>query len=87
MFAGSGTLAPMPPVHLRLTLPQDPALLERLAAALESQSSPPISMRREATAVVRFEGATGDIMLRSRVVQALEVAVGEDWQAVVAPVG
>jgi hypothetical protein len=35
--------------------------------------------------VLSFESVTGEMMLRSRVVQALEVAVGPDWQAVARP--
>jgi hypothetical protein len=34
---------------------------------------------------VAFEGATSEMMLRSRVIQALEVAVGDGWQGLVEP--
>jgi hypothetical protein len=32
--------------------------------------------------VLAFEPVAGDLMLRSRVIQALEAAAGPDWQAV-----
>jgi hypothetical protein len=69
-----------------LALPDDPELLARLTAELERQSDPPISVGRSPTAVLAFEASTGDMMLRSRVVQALEAAVGPDWQRLVRPV-
>ena len=43
-------------------------------------------MGRSRTAVIAFESDTADLMLRSRVVQALEKAVGPEWQLVVRPV-
>ncbi len=76
----------MDPARFSLALPDDPELLARLTAAVAAQSDPPIRTGRSRTAVVTFECATGDIMLRSRVIQALEAAVGADWQAVVRPV-
>jgi hypothetical protein len=51
------------------------------------QNDPPISLARSGHAVIAFESATAELMLRSRVIQALEVAVGPDWQAVARPVG
>jgi hypothetical protein len=69
-----------------LALPDDPELLARLTAELSRQSDPPISVGRSATAVLAFESSTGEMMLRSRVVQALEAAVGPDWQQLVRPV-
>jgi hypothetical protein len=69
-----------------LAVPDDPHLMARLTAALAEQSDPPISVGRSRTAVLAFEADTGDIMLRSRVIQALETAIGPDWQRVVGPV-
>jgi hypothetical protein len=70
-----------------LALPDDPDLVTRLTAALARQSAPPITVGPSRTAVLEFEADTGEIMLRSRVIQALETAVGPDWQQLVRPVG
>ena len=66
-----------------LALPDDAALLGRLTTALQLQSDPPISLARSGEAVITFESSTPPLMLRSRVVQALEIAAGPDWQSVV----
>ena len=75
--------------HARFTLavPDDPDLLGRLTMALAAQSDPPISLVRSGDTVIAFESATAELMLRSRVMQALELAVGPDWQAVARPIG
>ena len=70
-----------------LALPDDPDLIGRLITALAAQSDPPISVARSGEAVLAFESVTAETMLRSRVVQALEVAAGPDWQALARPVG
>jgi hypothetical protein len=68
-----------------MAMPDNADLIGRLTTALAAQSDPPISLSRSGETVLAFESATGEIMLRSRVVQALEVAVGPDWQEVVRP--
>lgn len=77
----------MDPARFSLALPDDPDLLSRVTAAVGAQSAPTISVGRDRTAIVTFIADTGDIMLRSRVIQALEVAIGAEWQTVVQPVG
>jgi hypothetical protein len=77
----------MEPARVRLALPDDPALLDRLAAALALQGEPAISVARARTTVLTFEAATAELMLRSRVLQALEAVAGDDWQGLVEPVG
>lgn len=66
-----------------LALPDDPDLLGRLTTALQLQSDPPISLARSGETVITFESVTPAMMLRSRVIQALEEAAGPDWQSVV----
>jgi hypothetical protein len=73
--------------RLTFALPDDPELVGRLITALAAQSDPPISVARSREAVLVFESVTGEMMLRSRVVQALELAAGPDWQAVARPLG
>jgi hypothetical protein len=77
----------MDPARVRLAVPDDPGLLDRLAAALARQGEPAISVARARTAVLTFEAPTAELMLRSRVLQALEDVVGEDWQGLVEQVG
>jgi hypothetical protein len=79
-------IAKMDPARFVLAVPDDPDLVARLTAMVVAQSDPPISVGRAQAAVLTFEARTGDMMLRSRVVQALEAAVGPDWQRVVRPV-
>lgn len=81
------TVPLMDHAYFSLVVPDDPDLIGRLVTALAVQSDPPISVARSGQTVLAFESITGEMMLRSRVVQALEVAAGPDWQAVARPVG
>ena len=74
----------MEPIHHRVTAPYDPALLERIAAELARQGSPPVTMHRQL--ILDFECPTGDFMLRARVADALMSATDHDqWQRLFQP--
>jgi hypothetical protein len=74
----------MDPAHQRVTAPDDPALLEQVAAQLARQSDPPISVRREL--VLAFECETADFMLRARVADALMAVCGHgEWRRLFVP--
>jgi hypothetical protein len=79
-------LARMDPARFVLALPAEPELLARLDAELASQGDPAISVDRSSTTVVAFEANTADLMLRSRVIEALEVAAGPRWQLIARPI-
>jgi hypothetical protein len=71
------------PARFALAVPDDSELLARLIAVLAAQNAPPISIDGTPTAVLSFACETWEPMLRSRVVQALEVAFGPGWRDVV----
>jgi hypothetical protein len=73
----------MEPARLCLAIPDDPDLLARLAARLAEDGEPVVSLRRTSSAVLAFEAPTGEMMLRSRVIQALSDVAGPDWQGLV----
>ena len=75
----------MDPARFSLALPHDPELEARITAAVASQGDPKITVGQGTTTVLSFEAQTADMMLRSRVVQALETAVGPDWQRLIRP--
>jgi hypothetical protein len=79
----SYSLVRVDPARFAVAVPDDSELLARLTAALAAQHAPTISIDRTPTAVLSFACETWEPMLRSRVVQALEVAFGPDWQDVV----
>ena len=68
-----------------LAVPDDPDLLARLMAVIAAQSDPPIAVDRTRTTVLAFTCDTWGPMLRSRVIVALEEAVGPEWQQIVRP--
>lgn len=82
MFA---MLAVMDPARFVLALPDEPGLLARLEAELAAQGAPAISVDCSSTVVLAFEANTADLMLRSRVIEGLEVAAGPRWQLVARP--
>jgi hypothetical protein len=77
---------PIESARFTLALPDDPDLLGRLTATLAAQSDPPITVGHSPTTIVVFEAETWDAILRSRVLEALESAIGPDWQSVVRPI-
>jgi hypothetical protein len=77
----------MASTSLSFAVPDDPELIARFATRFAMDGDPPVSFRRTATAVLTFEAQTPEMMLRSRVIQALTDAAGPDWQAFVRPVG
>jgi hypothetical protein len=79
----SSRLVTVDPARFALAVPDDSDRLARLTEALAAQGAPPISIDHTPTAVLSFECETWEPMLRSRVVQALEVALGPRWQDVV----
>jgi hypothetical protein len=74
----------MPATSLSFAVPDDPGLIARLATRFAIDGDPPISFRRTST-VLTFQSHTSEMMLRSRVIQALTDAAGPDWQTVVRP--
>ena len=76
----------MDPARFSLAVPSDPELEARITAAVAAQGDPRISVDQGTTTVLEFQAHTADMMLRSRVVQALEAAVGPDWQQLIRPI-
>jgi hypothetical protein len=75
----------MPPTSLSFAVPDDPELIARLAKRFAVDGDPPISFHRTST-VLTFESQTSEMMLRSRVIQALTDAAGPNRQTFVRPV-
>jgi hypothetical protein len=76
----------MDPARFVLALPDEPDLLARLESELASQGAPAISIDRSSSVVLAFEANTADLMLRSRVIEALEIAAGPRWQLIARPI-
>jgi hypothetical protein len=76
----------MDAARLVFAVPDDPTVLDKLRAAVAVQGDPPIVVERTAAAVLAFECATWDMMLRSRLMLAFEDALGPGWQRLVTPV-
>jgi hypothetical protein len=70
---------------LSFAVPDDPDLIARLATRFAMDGDPPVSFRRT-SAVLTFKSRTSEMMLRSRVIQALTDAAGPDWPSFVRPV-
>ena len=69
-----------------LAILDDPDLIGRVVTALQVQADPPITLKRSGEAVISFQSSITDLMLRCRVIQALEDAAGPDWQSIARPV-
>jgi hypothetical protein len=61
----------MDAARLVFAVPDDPDVLDKLRAAVAAQADPPIAVERPAAAVLAFECATWDMILRSRVMLGL----------------
>jgi hypothetical protein len=83
MFVYGG--ADMSTSRVSFIMPADAAVLERVADAVAAQAAPLITVRRANSVLVDFECETWDILLRSRVMEAFEEAIGPDWSTVVQP--
>ena len=76
----------MDAARFAIRCPDDKDLLGRLVTALNEQGDPPISMSRNGQIVLAFECRTGEMMLRCRVIQALERAAGPEWASIAQPI-
>jgi hypothetical protein len=76
----------MTSTQLLFIVPDDPHPLARLTARLATDGEPRVGLRRTPFAVLAFEAQTGEMMLRSRAIQALLDVLGPDWQQAVRPV-
>jgi len=75
----------MDAARLAFAVPDDAAVLDKLRAAVAAQGDPPIAVDRIAAAVLAFECATWDMILRSRVMLAFEDVLGPEWHRLVTP--